>query len=432
MKKTLVALAAVSAVSAFAQTAYHASGAVPNPAFGKGVTITGGFDASFSSLTYKGSNSFTGVTYNSTSTSQITFVGIEDLGGGMKADFNFESDINPSTQYNNGVATFNGIGNATTAITGNATGASPITNNTGVQAPSTWGSGQVKVGLQTSAGYIGLGAINNAALDFNQMTGPFGTAWGSGYGLTQATVGGGFSSSAKVRYDNSVRYFTPTINGVTGTLTYRGKNSTAANQQFSTTTGLQALSAVQEVGATYMNGPLNLIVVNQIDDGNGIGESIATVNGANTLNATTSGKKYSTTMFGGNYTYGAATLYYGHAKQADDGATQAAYTTNRYSIKYAVSPVLNVMFTSNKATYSKAAATLDGKTTTVTGLGADYMLSKMTALTFRMDKTQDDIGTMASTQAVSTTNGIGAGFAGGATPSDNQRKRTAVGLRVNF
>ena len=420
-------MAAFAATASFAQTAYHASGAVPNPAFGNGVTITGGFDASFSNLTYKGSNSFTGVTYNSTSTSQITFVGIEDLGGGLKADFNFESDINPSTQYNNGVATFNGI----PAASGTTGTTAANLNASSAQAPSTWGSGQVKVGIQTSAGYIGLGAINNAALDFNQMTGPFGTAWGSGYGLTQFTVGGGSSSSAKVRYDNSVRYFSPTISGVTAGLTYRGKNSSASNTMFSSTTGLQALSAVQELSATYMNGPLNLVFVNQIDDATGIAGTATAANAA-TFTAGT-GVKYTTNMFGGNYTYGAATLYYGHAQQKNDAATQSTWTTNRYSIKYAVSPVLNVMFTSNKATKAMAGDATDGKTTTVTGLGADYMLSKMTAVTFRMDKTQDDIGTMASTQAIAATTGVvGAGFAGTATASDNQRKRTAIGLRVNF
>ena len=426
-------MAAFAATASFAQTAYHASGAVPNPAFGNGVTITGGFDASFSNLTYKGSNSFTGVTYNSTSTSQITFVGIEDLGGGMKADFNFESDINPSTQYNNGVATLNGVGVSAAGSATAGTQAAPViqSNFSGAQAPSTWGSGQVKVGIQTSAGYIGLGAINNAALDFNQMTGPFGTAWGSGYGLTQATVGGGFSSSAKVRYDNSVRYFSPTISGVTAGFTYRGKNATAANTQFSTTTGLQALSAVQELSATYMNGPLNLVFVNQIDDGTGIA-GVATSTNVATFTPFATGVKYTTNMFGGNYTYGAATLYYGHAQQKNDASTQSTWTTNRYSIKYAVSPVLNVMFTSNKATKAMAGDATDGKTTTVTGLGADYMLSKMTAVTFRMDKTQDDIGTMTSTQALAATGIVGAGFAGTATASDNQRKRTAIGLRVNF
>ena len=422
-------MAAFAATASFAQTAYQPSGAVPNPAF-KGFVVTGGFDASYQSLKYKGGNQVTTIGHNSTSTSQITFIGVEDLGGGLTADFNFENDIIPTTMYNAGSVTSNGI------VVDNAkTLASPstLTNNSSAQAASTWGVGQVKVGIHsTSLGYLGLGAVNNAALDFNQYSGPFGTAWGSGYGVTQATVGNGYgSSAAKVRYDNSVRYLTPTMNGLTGSLTYRAKNSTAANNMFSTTPGLQAQSGVQELAAIYSQGPLTAIFVNQIDDGAGIAGA-ATSASTSTLALASTGK-YVTNSIGGNYILGKATLYYGYQKMADDGATQAQQKTARYGVKYAVTPVLNVMATSNKRTFGKAGDAADGKATTVMGLGADYMLSKMTAITLRWDKTQDDIGTgLTSTQALSTAGIVGAGFAGTNAASDNTRTRAAVGLRVNF
>lgn len=203
-------------------------------------------DASYSNLTYKGGNKYSGVTYNSTSTSQIDFLGVEDLGGGMKADFFFENDINPTTQYNTGVAGLNGIANTSNTL-GSTT--AQVSNATSAQAASTWGNGQVKIGLSGAFGYVALGAVNNAGLDWNQMSGPFGTAWGSGYGVTQGTVGNGYGASAKVRYDNSVRYLTPELGvaGLIGSLTYRNKNDVAANTQFSTTTGKQALSGVQEL-----------------------------------------------------------------------------------------------------------------------------------------------------------------------------------------
>ena len=412
-------------MSAFAQQL--PSGANPNPAH-NGFLIIGGFDASMSNLQYKGGNKYTGVTYNSTSTSQITMVGVEDLGGGLKADFNFESDINPTTQYNNGVASLNGISTANgsaTSTVATANGAA-VTNLSGVQAPATWGSGQVKVGIGGSFGYVGFGAINNAALDFNQLTGPFGTAWGSGYGVTQGTVGNGFGSSAKVRYDNSVRYISPSFEGFRGSYTMRNKNDVAANTQFSSTTGKQALSGVQEIAAFYNNGPLNLVFVNQIDDGNGIAGA-ATAANTTTLAATTTGAKYTTNSLGGNYTLGKATLYYGRQKMKND--TTADNQTDRLSVKYALTPVVNVM-----ASYNKLTDNATANTTRVTGLGADYMLSKMTAITFRMDRTNDGAGKLASDQAntSATTNVVGAGFAGTSTASDNQRNRTAVGLRVNF
>jgi len=418
MKKTLVALAAFTAVAAFAQQL--PSGANPNPAH-NGFLIIGGFDASMSNLQYKGGNKYTGVTYNSTSTSQITMVGVEDLGGGMKADFNFESDINPTTQYNNGVATLNGIANTSNTL-GSTT--AQVSNATSAQAPATWGSGQVKVGIGGSFGYVGFGAINNAGLDFNQYTGPFGTAWGSGYGVTQAAVGNGFGSSAKVRYDNSARYISPSFEGFRVSYTQRNKNDVAANTMFSTTTGKQALSGVQELAGFYNNGPLNLVFVNQIDDGNGIAAAATAANAA-TFTAVASGAKYTTNSLGGNYTLGKATLYYGRQKMKND--TTADVQTDRLSVKYALTPVVNVM-----AAYNKLTDNVTANTTKVTGIGADYMLSKMTAITFRMDRTTDGASKLASDQAVTaTTNVVGAGFAG-STASDTQRNRTAVGLRVNF
>lgn len=384
-------------------------------------------DAGYSSLTYKGGNKYTGVTYNATSTSQIDFAGVEDLGGGMKADFFFESDINPTTQYNTGVQTLNGY---TTAATGtvSATNGATQSNFSSAQAASTWGNGQVKLGLSGAFGYVAFGAVNNASLDFNQFSGPFGTAWGSGYGVTQGTVGNGYGSSAKVRYDNSVRYLTPELTtGLIGSLVYRNKNDVAANSIFSTSTGLQALSGVQELALIYRNGPLNLIAVNQVDDGNGIAGAASAANTAAFTSQGATGFKYTTNSFGGNYTMGAATLYYGHQTMKNDATSSAVSNkTDRYAVKYAVTPVINVMAAYNKLTAA------DGKTSTVTGLGADYMLSKMTALTFRMDRTTDDAGKLASNQALGSTGIVGAGFAGGVTASDAQRNRTAVGLRMAF
>ena len=422
MKKTLVALAAFTAVAAFAQTNPQPSGAVPLPSQ-NGFLITGLWDVAYGSLKYKGGNSQSTVVHNSTGTSQIDFVAVEDLGGGMKADFFWENDIIPWSQNNAGVNTLNGTAQSATAGAANFSGA---------QAPSTWGNGQIKAGLHSNSfGYLALGAVNNAALDWNQYSGPFGTAWGGGYGITQATVGNGFGSAAFVRWNNSMRYLTPTMNGLTGSLTYRTKNSTAANTIYSTNPGATSQSGVQELALIYNNGPINAIAVSQIDDGSGIAGAPSAANTAASVLSTTG--KYTTNSLGGNYKLGNATLYYGYQKMTDDAAVQASNKTARYSIKYDITPALSVMAASNKRTYSKAGSSSDGLSTTVVGLGANYMLSKMTLLTFRWDKTQDDIGTgLASTQAVSSAGVIGAGFPGTATASDNTRTRSAVGLRINF
>lgn len=352
--------------------------------------------------------------HNGTYTSQIDIAGVQDLGGGMKADFWFESDINPVTQYNTGVATLNTVATAGTSASSTALN---NYNTTGAQAASTWGNGQVKAGLSGSMGYIAMGAVNNAALDFNQMSQPFGTAYGSGYGITVAAVGNGYGSSAKVRYDNSVRYLTPALaTGLIGSAVYRSKNTNAANSVFSSTNGLQAMSGVTELSLIYRNGPATAIFVNQRDDGNNIRGADGVV--------VSSGKNFTTNSFGGNYVIGATTLYAGYQTMKNElgsGVTGAVNNkATRFGLKYQVTPELSVAGTFNSLTDASS------KKTTANGVGADYMLSKQTALYGRYEAVNDAAGKLASTDV----GGNGAGFPG--TAADNNRKRIAAGLRLTF
>lgn len=365
----------------------------------------------------------------------MNFVVVQDLGGGMVGDFFFENDINPTTQYNTGVAGLNGnyfttAANAAAYNSGTATApaataaaasdlsktGAPI-NASGAQAASTWGNGQVKLGLKTAVGYVAVGAVNNAGLDFNQMSGPFGTALGSGYGATQAAVGGGYSTSAKVRYDNSVRYLTPDLlPGLIGSLTYRAKNTMAANNMFSATTGLQALSGVTEIAAIYRNGPLNLIAVQQSDDANGTKDAAG--------NLVASAGNYTNKSIGGNYTAGAATLYAGYQAAKNDTTTNNK--TTRVGIKYAMSPELTLSAAANRLSNAS------NQVTTVNGIGADYAFNKQTALYFRHEAVSDGAGRVSPTVAQSTTSYVvSAGTAAIAT-TDISRSRTMVGLRLTF
>jgi len=69
MKKTLVAIAALTALGAQAQSA---------------VTIDGIFDVGYQSNNYKGTK-ISGINGNGSSTSQLNFRVTQDLGGGLKA-----------------------------------------------------------------------------------------------------------------------------------------------------------------------------------------------------------------------------------------------------------------------------------------------------------------------------------------------------------
>ena len=95
MKKTLVALAAVSAAAgAFAQS---------------NVTIYGTLDASVAYVKNPTDNTGKSATYlndSAISTSRWGMRGTEDLGGGLKANFNLESDVNMGTGANNPAGMF--------------------------------------------------------------------------------------------------------------------------------------------------------------------------------------------------------------------------------------------------------------------------------------------------------------------------------------
>ena len=420
-------MAAFAATASFAQTAYLPSGANVNPAWGTGVKIVGGFDVGYGQYNYKGSNKVSSIAYNGSSTSQISFLGVEDLGGGTKADFWFESDINPVSYVGNpGVATLNGnfSSQGYSSTVAPTSTVSYSTNPSAAQSASTWGNGQVKAGIGGSFGYLAIGAVNNAGLDANGMTQPFGTAYGGGYGISWSTVGGGYGSSAKVRYDNSARYLTPELApGLIGSLTYRPKNTTAANNMFSTSVGLQGQSGVQEIAAIYRQGPIQGIFVNQIDDGQGVNNVVGA--------ASASSAKYTTNTLGGNYTAGNATYYAGIQNSTNGDATLNSKAT-RYAVKY----FINDMFSVGAAITN--VKVLAGTNTRTTGIGADYFLSKMTAIYGRYEAVQDGAGLLASTEANGATTAVGTqraaygpGFASSSFP-DTSRTRLVVGLRTNF
>ena len=128
-----VALAAFSAVAAFAQTTD-----------GKpGIQIQGNFNGGYQANSYKGVK-VNGIDQNGAGTSSIHFRGLEDLGGGNAAYFHFENDIilmNNAT--NTGVVPAYGAASTADPVKNtNAVNVAKITSD----AASTWGNGEVNVG----------------------------------------------------------------------------------------------------------------------------------------------------------------------------------------------------------------------------------------------------------------------------------------------
>jgi len=269
MKKTLVAIAALTAFGAQAQSA---------------VTIDGIFDVGIQSNNYKGTR-ITGVNGNGASTSQLNFRVSQDLGGGLKAIARLESDFNSvAFKANTGVAS---------AI---ATQASTTTNS--IQSVAgTFGNGEVWAGLEGGFGNIKLGSVNMNTLTTTGMMQPFGTAIGSGYNTTGGILRGD-TTATTVRDENAIMWTSPTANGFTGTIYYSAKQTNPFNSSAAGTTGFYSLQNAyngfaydkqgsQELGLNYANGPLQASLSRQTQSLVGVGNvtsgAVATGSTATTL-----------------------------------------------------------------------------------------------------------------------------------------------------
>jgi predicted porin len=369
MKKTLVAIAALAAFGAQAQSS---------------VTIDGIMDAGYQSLNLKG-NTVTGFQGNGSSTSQINFRGTEDLGGGLKANFRVESDW--STVSNNA-----NTGAKTTPVTG----ADGTLNN-----GATFGNGEIRVGLSGNFGSVDFGAINQNGLNAIALGQPFGTAIGGGYGSVIRVNAAGTA----VREDQSFRYNTPTFSGFAGTFLKSNKQTKAVDSttvqqtSFSTTLGAYDKQGVQEVGVTYVNGPLAANYNTAKFDSVGVATG-TTDQKVNTLAAA--------------YTMGAVKfMFLNQTNKKSDSSVDTGYTS--VAASYTMG---QTVLSANVGGLKANAGANNGKKSDIVGIGADYNLSKTTALYARYESIDDKAGVIAAAATIDGT--------------DTKRTRTALGVRVGF
>ena len=220
MKKSLLALAVLAASgAAMAQSS---------------VTLYGVADAG---VTYaNGEKNWSGVTSGNNLTSRLGFRGVEDLGGGLKANFVLEAGLNLD----------NGDGNSGYDI-------SAATNGFAFKRQAT-------VGLEGGFGEVRLGRELTAAYRATARYDVFGSVgigqsylWGNGNGIADGTVpeGTGAYATAKTtnqRVSNAVTYVSPNFSGFKGSVNYGFGEVAGANSD------RQYLGA----GLTYDNGPLSL------------------------------------------------------------------------------------------------------------------------------------------------------------------------------
>jgi len=156
MKKTLVALAALAATSAFAQSA---------------VTLYGTLDIGAGNVTYSKADAVvttrSGAETSANDSSRWGLTGTEDLGGGMKAEFKIEQGIGTNPR--------SGIAQDNIMINGTSTGNGFTLDNTVLGDRELW-VGMTSGALRVNAGF-GVTAMRNLAVQTdaaqsNQMGNP--------------------------------------------------------------------------------------------------------------------------------------------------------------------------------------------------------------------------------------------------------------------
>lgn len=209
MKKTLVALAALAATAAYAQST---------------VTIYGTFDPSITSVSKSYANGTsatqTGVKQGQQGTEQVTFKGEEDLGGGMKALFLYELDFSSS-------------------------------------AAGTPAAGEIYAGLSGGFGSIKLGTPNTPTLTVQSTRSPFGTKTGGRADVYQANATSALRTlygTSQTRTAGSIVYASPSFSGFSAGVSY------TPGASVDTVAPVTASGDVSDIGLFYANGPLSAAV----------------------------------------------------------------------------------------------------------------------------------------------------------------------------
>lgn len=219
MKKTLVAIAALTAVSAFAQSSVTLGGAVDvRLAIGNGDT-----------------SNRTALSNNGLSSSQFRFVGVEDLGGGLKAGFHLEVGFSPDDGTGAGTNSNNQASGAGAAVAGRQ----GFTFNRRSTLSLMGGFGEVRLGRDYVPHFW-----NHTFYD------PFGTnGVASSMALNGSLVAVGATT---VRASNSIGYLSPNFGGFSGQIqTYLGENPSNSAAGSGTGSGTS-------IRVSYGQGPINV------------------------------------------------------------------------------------------------------------------------------------------------------------------------------
>jgi predicted porin len=364
MKKTLVALAAVSAVSAFAQSS---------------VTIYGSIDGGIRNQTNADTlgNSVSVFQSGAIKSNRLGFEGKEDLGGGSYSSFRLESgmDVNIGTQGgfisgSNGGRTFD---REAWIKLGNGNGALTIGRQ---YHPVFAAYCQVSTTYCMGGGYVD----TTAGLDWGVNT--VGKRWDSMANVNliansefQANLAYSAGASPASSSNSQLQATPGNSNGGKGNglnLIWTPASNIAAVYGHQT-----AYTTLNAYGTAINNSTSVVALVN----------SIATLG-----NNTSSPVQWTTDVFGGSYKTGDWTFRGNVTAIHNDASTPEKLKTTGLGAKY-VSGLMEFNVSRTQSTQNSAtSATADGKKLTSTILWAQYNISKTTFAYVGLDKSSWDSG----------------------------------------
>ena len=418
MKKSLVALAVLAATGAYAQssvTLYGIIEATTDIGYNRKqesattTTVNNAFATTISQSTTTTSNQqkngfrVQDGSDQGTGTSRVGFRGTEDLGGGLKANFQLEMGL----RIDDGCTTL-------TATGGCNNGGGSLDSGGSTFGRNAWGGisggfGEVRLGRQVLGSY-GVQANTVAA--------------GAALGLYESSAAF-YLPIGNVRFSNAIRYMSPNMGGFTGSLMLSAPETQANTSTNTTTTNnLTGASVVTsgnagrrtgvDLALEYANGPAYVgFGYNVRDLANTVSGSFTNLVFPNTTNSALPGKVTAYTL-GGSYDFGVVKPFLNYTRQntrgnsvvttVPVGAGASVFSTNNDSTSRAFSlglraPVGAVTVIAGIGTVKTSGMDSSVTTTNVVGgqtvvsnngnidsrrnsyqLGAQYALSKRTLI----------------------------------------------------
>jgi len=383
MKKSLVALAALAATSAFAQSSVSITGNV-DVAYGSKEAISGTATQILKT---------TGIGDGGMFPNRIFIRVTEDLGGGMKFGFVNEHGFSPTSAQDWTVRTANAAPpiNGTAAATATADNAIP-----GAGAISTGTNRGTYVSLSGGFGEVRAGYLVNDSYNLSSQ---------SGYLLGMEQYGGlthtaGQAETGGAR-GNGLQYISPVFNGFKLSLQQGSGDQRAETTSTAVNNGYTSNEEKRTgIRIDYANGPLNAAYartnftnVKAIGAG-GVVTSIFGVVG--TTNATATDQKNKLDQLAASYTFGDFKGIYTYNKATVDNTDNTKDRTikaNSYGIQYATG-AWTVYGQGGKQTQDSTTARVND--VKQTQYGVKYALSKRTTAYYVTGESKDSAVTGAT------------------------------------